>query len=77
MFNIAGLKTSEQLKKTWEEKLKLNVKYKIGSKQRAMELVQTEMIIPLKEDEENSLVEGMNGEDDDTQRNDRCELWSS
>ena len=70
IFNMAGLKTSEQMKEAWKEKMKLNVKYmveelvkiknkKIQNSERAMELVQTNVIIPWRESDEQILSQGM------------------
>ena len=64
IFNTARLKTSEQMKVAWKEKIKLNVKYMIEktvgkNSKHAMELFQTEVIIPWQESDENILIQGM------------------
>ena len=64
IFNMATLKTSEQMKEAWKEKMKLNVKYMVEksvgkSSKRAMELVQTEVIEPWQESDEQILSQGM------------------
>ena len=70
LFNMATLKTSEQTKEAWKEKMKLNVKYmveelvkiknkKIQNSKRAMELVQTDVIMPWRESDELILSQGM------------------
>jgi hypothetical protein len=58
IFNMAGLKTSEERKKTWEEKMKLNVKYMVEELvDEDSERVRTVLIMELEEDNDNTTSE--------------------
>ncbi|CAB4001831.1 Hypothetical predicted protein [Paramuricea clavata] len=68
IFNIATLKTSEQMKVAWKEKMKLNVKYMVEELVRDdSELAQTEVIIPWRDDTTNQTTG-----DNDHQVNKEC-----
>ena len=61
ILNMATMKTSEQMKQAWKEKMKLNVKYMVDELVHDdLELAQTEVIIPWREDDKqifNELIE--------------------
>ena len=58
IFNMAALKTSEQMKEAWKEKLKLNVKYMVEDLVRDdSELAQTTVIIPWQHDTTNEMTD--------------------
>ena len=64
IFNMAALKTSEDIKEAWKEKLKLNVKYMVEELfaedlKRGMELVQTEVIIPRQDENDQIFIQAM------------------
>ena len=60
IFNMAALKTSEQMKEAWKEKMKLNLKYMVDELVRDdSELVETEVVIPWREDDEHIFKEQM------------------
>ena len=70
IFNMAALKTSEQMKEAWKEKLKLNVKYMVEDLVRDdSELAQTTVIIPWQHDTTNEMTD-----DNDQVNEERVEL---